>query len=408
MKNRGAKSDSQENTLPHDRKYRGGKSYPIPVWNGILEHCERIGPALWEFLWLLDKITIEKDGKGIVLSGAPVKIERIAGDLGRCDRTVRSNLDRLQDKNYIKRTRTPYGFTIKVLNSRKFGIWRKKEIGNNCRSLPDRSAENYWRDRQESPVRSAVSCRNKEDKARNIAKNSAGAVTHSVAGAASSPNTPPKKDAAAARAFSAFGFDAPFGHSEFINAVLRRAGEINNGNIVEVMERVIVELGRKVPPQWYEAKHSLEQIAVENESAERATSPGNNSFSPEALRGHCAAAVVLFEAAAERHPTIAKGLRTIAGTLQDRISTACDATGVPDVEALEREINLLDAAVFVLLKTEAGDEFVQRIRREAQSQLRMYAKKMNAEQLAIVEAQYIQKRLLEAFSIPRLSLFYMT
>ena len=120
----------------HGRKYRDGDSHPLPLWSGIMEHCRRIGPALWEFVWLIDKITEEVDGKGIVLGGAPIKIERIAGELERCERTVRRNLDRLQDEIYIERTRTPYGFTIRVRNSRKFQIWSSKETVKNVRSLP--------------------------------------------------------------------------------------------------------------------------------------------------------------------------------------------------------------------------------------------------------------------------------
>jgi len=166
---RGAQSGPQEKTLLHDRKYRGGKSHPLPLWNGILEHCEKIGPALWEFVWLLDKITVEKDGKGIVLGGAPVKIERIARELDRSDRTVRSNLDRLQDGKYIERTRTPYGLTIRVRNSRKFGIWSKKEIGRKLPISPERPAKTPGEIGRKLPERSAENCRNKEDSANNTA-----------------------------------------------------------------------------------------------------------------------------------------------------------------------------------------------------------------------------------------------
>jgi len=40
--------------------------------------------------------------------------------------------------------------------------------------------------------------------------------------------------------------------------------------------------------------------------------------------------------------------------------------------------------------------------------LAVYRRKMKAAQLAMVEKQYMQKRLLEEFGIPRLSLFYLT
>jgi len=42
------------------------------------------------------------------------------------------------------------------------------------------------------------------------------------------------------------------------------------------------------------------------------------------------------------------------------------------------------------------------------SALAGYRRKMKAEQLALVEKQYLQKRLLEEFRVPRLSLFYLS
>jgi hypothetical protein len=64
------------------------------------QHCERIGPALWEFLWLISHET--KDA-GKVLNGAPVTAVRIAADLGRHVNTVRINLARLEKQAYIVR-----------------------------------------------------------------------------------------------------------------------------------------------------------------------------------------------------------------------------------------------------------------------------------------------------------------
>ena len=49
-----------------------------------------------------------------------------------------------------------------------------------------------------------------------------------------------------------------------------------------------------------------------------------------------------------------------------------------------------------------------KIRREVDGQLAAHRRKMKAAQLAMVEKQYIQKRLLEEFGIPRLSLFYLS
>jgi len=56
----------------------------------------------------------------------------------------------------------------------------------------------------------------------------------------------------------------------------------------------------------------------------------------------------------------------------------------------------------------ASEELMLRIRREVDGQLAMYRRKMKAEQLALVERQYTQKRLLEEFGLPRLSLYYFS
>lgn len=112
----------------HGRKYGEKDSHPIPVWNGVFEHFARIGEALWVFEWCLDGITKETDGIGLVHGGAPVKLKRIAADLkGIHQEMVRRHLKKLVDGKYLRMRRTAYGQIIEVLNSKKFGIWKKEK-----------------------------------------------------------------------------------------------------------------------------------------------------------------------------------------------------------------------------------------------------------------------------------------
>jgi hypothetical protein len=124
--------------VSHSRKYGDKESHPIPLWNGVFEHYDRIGDALWEFAWCIDRITEERDGVGIVLGGSPVKLRAIVDALkGSRKETVRRHMDSLEKENYIRRRRTPYGHVIEVLNSRKFGIWKhSKEKPQNDVSPP--------------------------------------------------------------------------------------------------------------------------------------------------------------------------------------------------------------------------------------------------------------------------------
>jgi hypothetical protein len=122
--------------VTHNRKNGDKESHPIPLWNGVFEHYGRIGDALWEFAWCIDRITEERDGVGIVLGGSPVKLLAIVKALKGSDKeTVRRHLKKLVDGKYIRMHRTPYGQVIEVFNSKKFGIWKKQKLQNTV-SLP--------------------------------------------------------------------------------------------------------------------------------------------------------------------------------------------------------------------------------------------------------------------------------
>lgn len=147
----------------HRRRYGEKSSFPIPVWNGLLEHHNRMGHAIWEFLWCLDKITKEEDGLGWVFGGAPVKIATIADDLHEDEKTARLHLAILEKHGYVHRTRTPYGFVIRVVNSLKFGIWHRKESSENAQSQCPRERQKRPIYPAEMPDRNGKYARNKED-----------------------------------------------------------------------------------------------------------------------------------------------------------------------------------------------------------------------------------------------------
>jgi hypothetical protein len=79
-----------------------------------------------------------------------------------------------------------------------------------------------------------------------------------------------------------------------------------------------------------------------------------------------------------------------------------------DVEDLERRLTLLDERIHAGMLLHASEELLLRLRREMDGALSAYRRKMKAAQLALVEKQFLQKRLLEEFRVPRLSLFYLS
>jgi hypothetical protein len=78
-----------------------------------------MGTALWEFLWIVDKVTNEEGGRGYVFGGAPVTCAKIAGDLGLSVRAVQRDLLKLTRGGYIEIARRPLGLQIVVLKSKK-------------------------------------------------------------------------------------------------------------------------------------------------------------------------------------------------------------------------------------------------------------------------------------------------
>jgi hypothetical protein len=103
----------------------------------------------------------------------------------------------------------------------------------------------------------------------------------------------------------------------------------------------------------------------------------------------------------------ASRLREIAESLS-AVGTLFDLPGALDLEDLERRLTILDDKLQALLTSHASEETMLKIRREMDGQLAAYRRKMKAEQIALVEKQYLQKRLLEEFGLPRLSLYYFS
>jgi hypothetical protein len=59
------------------------------------------------------------------------------------------------------------------------------------------------------------------------------------------------------------------------------------------------------------------------------------------------------------------------------------------------------------VRSRMTDEQLFNARRELDLQLKPYRSKMSTEQLSMLERQFLERKVLEANNLPRLSLFYM-
>ena len=77
-------------------------------------------------------------------------------------------------------------------------------------------------------------------------------------------------------------------------------------------------------------------------------------------------------------------------------------------EDLERRLTVLEEKLFAVLLASTPDEEIVTVRAQADRDLMPYRQKMSGPQIEQLQKQYVHKRLLEKYVLPRLSLFYMS
>lgn len=97
-----------------------------------------------------------------------------------------------------------------------------------------------------------------------------------------------------------------------------------------------------------------------------------------------------------------------AETARSLRSMADEIAATPKrLEDLERRLTVLEEKLFAALLTATSDEELVAIRSQADRDLAPYRSKMSGPQIQQLHKQYVNKRLLEKYHFPRLSLFYM-
>jgi hypothetical protein len=82
-------------------------------------------------------------------------------------------------------------------------------------------------------------------------------------------------------------------------------------------------------------------------------------------------------------------------------------TGARNLEELESKLTALEEKMVAIARTATPDDVLFEIRRELEKELAPYRGKMTADQISMLERRYLDTRLLERSSLPRLSLFYL-
>ncbi len=160
---------------------------------------------------------------------------------------------------------------------------------------------------------------------------------------------------------------------------------------------------RRVNGLAYCAQEVLAAVEAMKEAAVGAgparPGPAEQGFEQERIAAHLEAAAKQIRAANQ-----VGSLAEIADRLQALTQDA--RSQMPNLEQLEQSLSVLEEKLFATLLTITPEAELLALRQQAAAELAPYRSRMP--QIRQVEQQFLHKRLLEKFNLPRLSLFYMS
>jgi hypothetical protein len=108
---------------------------------------------------------------------------------------------------------------------------------------------------------------------------------------------------------------------------------------------------------------------------------------------------------------VARNAAALRKAGQDDLAASLEALDLDalyaDLEQLEQRLTAIEEKMIARLRSTASDEALFEARRSLDQELKPYRGKMSADQLAMLEKQFLERKLLAATGLPRLSLFYL-
>jgi hypothetical protein len=152
------------------------------------------------------------------------------------------------------------------------------------------------------------------------------------------------------------------------------------------------------------AVEDMKEASVGAQPASKSSGPAPG-FEQERIAGH------LEHYAAQLDEAKLAGLaREVAHTLAESLRSAAEGVkaAAPNLEELERRLTVMEEKLFSVLTATISEADLLAMREESARELAPYRGRMQTAQIRQVEQQFLHKRLLEKYSLPRLSLFYMS
>jgi hypothetical protein len=132
-----------------------------------------------------------------------------------------------------------------------------------------------------------------------------------------------------------------------------------------------------------------------------ANQAANQGFEQERIAAHLRASAEQLRASPQSAllSEISERLHALAGDV---------ASTPPNIEQLEQTLSVLEEKLVAIVLSSTPEAVLLTLRQQAAAELAPYRSRMPSLQIRQVEQQFLHKRLLEKFGLPRLSLFYMS
>ena len=128
-------------------------------------------------------------------------------------------------------------------------------------------------------------------------------------------------------------------------------------------------------------------------------------FEPERIAAHLKSCAQQIDGAGLTG-LVGEVTRPIAGSLRAVAEEVM--AGAQNLEELERRLTVMEEKLFSAMMTGTPEADLVAMREESSRALAAYRSRMQTAQIRQVEQQFLHKRLLEKYGLPRLSLFYMS
>jgi hypothetical protein len=156
------------------------------------------------------------------------------------------------------------------------------------------------------------------------------------------------------------------------------------------------------------AAEDMKEAAVGAGDAPATKSRAGEGFEPESVAAFLRRSADELQAAkvSESGAAVRSLIADTSRTLRELAEQALNKSAFR-LEDLERRLTVLEDKLFAVLLASTPDEEIVTVRTEADRDLAPYRRKMSGAQIDQLQKQYVHKRLLEKYRVPRLSLFYM-